>query len=169
MPYIKSIIKDRWVVYSDVGDYDGLLLKNEEKYVYYNKSNSMERESSIEKFGSYDQLCDYFGCDITNNEIRKSNSNSNHGGLINKIKGFPLNFEMPIMIDDEMLPLFKKSRASNVIYCAGFYCIKGPEGWRKSFCPKRSTLTSLEEWEGPFATELEMVSVLNIKKKENVG
>ena len=89
--------------------------------------------------------------------------------LINKIKGFPLNFEMPIMIDDEMLPLFKKSRASNVIYCAGFYCIKGPEGWRKSFCPKRSTLTSLEEWEGPFATELEMVSVLNIKKKENVG
>ena len=47
-----------------------------------------------------------------------------------------------------------------------FYCIKGPEGWRKSFCPKRSTLTSLAEWEGPFATELEMVSVLNIKKKE---
>ena len=91
------------------------------------------------------------------------------GFITNKIKGYPLNFETPIMVEDGSLPLFKKSRTSDVIYCAGFYCIKGPEGWRKSFCPKRSTLTSLEEWEGPFATELEMVSVLNIKKKENVG
>jgi len=113
-------------------------------------------------------LCDYFGEDITDNEIRKRSTNSQEG-ITNKIRGYPLNFETPIMVDDSSLPLFKKSRTSDVIYCAGFYCIKGPEGWRKSFCPKRSTLTSLAEWEGPFATELEMVSVLNIKKKENVG
>tara|TARA_Y100000310_G_scaffold208397_1_gene208988 strand:- start:780 stop:1271 length:492 start_codon:yes stop_codon:yes gene_type:complete len=163
MPYIKPLITNRWIVYNDIGDYAGLLIKNNEAYVYYNKDST---ESSIEKFSSHQMLCDYFGEDITDNEIRKR---SNDSGLVNKIRGYPLNFETPIMVEDPSLPLFKKSRLSNVIYCAGFYCIKGPEGWRKSFCPKRSTLISLEEWEGPFATEIEMVSVLNIKKKEYAG
>ena len=165
MPYIKPLITDRWIVYNDIGDYAGLLIKNKEAYVYYNKNTD---GSSIEKFNSHQMLCDYFGEDITDNEIRKKGDNRQEG-ITNKIRGYPLNFETPIMVDDSSLPLFKKSRTSDVIYCAGFYCIKGPEGWRKSFCPKRSTLNSLEEWEGPFATEIEMVSVLNIKKKENVG
>jgi len=167
MPYIKPLIDDRWIVYNDIGDYAGLLIKNSEKYVYYNKSNDREIESSIKHFGSLKGLCDYFGEDITKNEIRQRNGNNN--SITNKIKGYPLNFETPIMVEDGSLPLFKKSRTSDVIYCAGFYCIKGPEGWRKSFCPKQSTLINLKEWEGPFATELEMLSILNIKKKEYVG
>ena len=162
MPYIKPLIEDRWIVYNDIGDYAGLLIKNNEAYVYYNKGPS---GSNIEKFTSHQMLCDYFGEDITDNEIRKR-SGGNQDGITNKIRGFPLNFDTPILVDDNALPLFKKSKGSDVIYCAGFYCIKGPEGWRKSFCPKRSTLNSLEAWEGPFATEMEMVSVLNIKKKE---
>ena len=46
MPYIKPLITDRWIVYNDIGDYAGLLIKNEEAYVYYNKNTD---ESSIEK------------------------------------------------------------------------------------------------------------------------
>lgn len=165
MPYIKPLITDRWIVYNDIGDYAGLLLKNEQAYVYYNKD---AKGSSIEKFSDHQMLCDYFGEDITDNEIRKK-GDTRQEGITNKIGGYPLNFETPIMVNDNSLPLFKKSRTSDVIYCAGFYCIKGPEGWRKSFCPKQSTLVNLKEWEGPFATELEMLSILNIKKKEYVG
>ena len=68
MPYIKPLITDRWIVYNDIGDYAGLLLKNEQAYVYYNKD---AKGSSIEKFSDHQMLCDYFGEDITDNEIRK--------------------------------------------------------------------------------------------------
>ena len=49
MPYIKPLITDRWIVYNDIGDYAGLLLKNEQAYVYYNKD---AKGSSIEKFSA---------------------------------------------------------------------------------------------------------------------
>ena len=93
MPYIKPLITDRWIVYNDIGDYAGLLIKNEEAYVYYNKNTD---ESSIEKFSSHQMLCDYFGEDITDNEIRKRSTNSQEG-ITNKIRGYPLNFETPML------------------------------------------------------------------------
>ena len=167
MPYIKPLIDDRWIVYNDIGNYAGLLIKTEHEYAYYRKRDTSVEKSQIVKFLSHKEMCDYFGEDIMLNEVRKRNGNGN-GGVISEIKGYPLNFDTPIMVEHESLPLFKKSSASDVVYCAGFYCVKGPEGWRKSFCPKRHTLESIDDWEGPFNTELEMISVLNIKKKEHV-
>ena len=84
MPYIKPLITDRWIVYNDIGDYAGLLIKNKEAYVYYNKNTD---GSSIEKFNSHQMLCDYFGEDITDNEIRKK-GDSRQEGITNKIRGY---------------------------------------------------------------------------------
>lgn len=166
MPYIKELIKERWIVYSDVGDYTGLLIKSPKTpdYIYYTKEEDTSAQSQIQRFASHKDLCTYFGEDITLNEINKRSRTN--GGLTSEIKGFPLNFNQPIIIDHESLPLFKKSVNSAVVYCAGFYTVKGPEGWRKSFCPKKSTLDTIDDYDGPFSTELEMISVLNIKKKE---
>ena len=167
MPYIKELVRERWIVYSDIGNYTGLLIKNNKdlSYLYYNKKEDTNAENQITRFANHSELCTYFGEDITLNEINKR-SNQN-GGVISEIKGYPLNFTQPIMVEHETLPLFKKSLNSDVIYCAGFYTVKGPEGWRKSFCPKKVTLDSIEAWDGPYVSELEMISVLNIKKKEN--
>ena len=167
MPYIKELVDKRWIVYSDIGNYTGLLIKSpkESDYVYYTKREDTSAESQITRFANHDELCTYFGEDITLNEINKRSGTN--GGVTSEIKGFPLNFNQPIIVEHDTLPLFKKSVNSNVIYCAGFYTVKGPEGWRKSFCPKKSTLDTITDWDGPFASELEMISVLNIKKKEN--
>jgi hypothetical protein len=166
MPYIKELLDKRWIVYSDIGNYSGLLIKDnmDTSYLYYNKKDDVSAESQITRFANHIELCKYFGEDITLNEINKK-SNQN-GGVISEIKGYPLNFNTPIIVEHETLPLFKKSLNSNVIYCAGFYTVKGPEGWRKSFCPKKVTLDSIEAYDGPFVSELEMISVLNIKKKD---
>ena len=167
MPYIKELIDKRWIVYSDVGNYTGLLIKanHTPDYVFYNKRSDTSAEAQITRFANHDELCTFFGEDITLNEINKRRSST--GGIVSEIKGYPLNFNRPIIVEHESLPLFKKSVNSNVIYCAGFYTVKGSEGWRKSFCPKKSTLDTIDDFDGPFANELDMISVLNIKKKEN--
>lgn len=167
MPYIKELVKERWIVYSDIGNYTGLLIKDQKtpSYLFYNKKEDTSAENQITRFANHTELCSYFGEDITLNEINKRSNT--HGGVVSEIKGFPLNFNAPIIVEDKALPLFKKSLNSDVIYCAGFYTVKGPEGWRKSFCPKKNTLDTIEAWDGPYSTELEMISMLNIKKKES--
>jgi hypothetical protein len=62
------------------------------------------------------------------------------------------------------LPLFAKSDKSKSQYCAGYYVIKFRKGWVKSFCPKLITLERYP-FQGPFKTESEMKSTLNIVNK----
>ena len=52
------------------------------------------------------------------------------------------------------LPLYSKSKNSNNMYAAGYYCVKFPKGWVKGFCPKLSTITQ-NEFQGPFKTVME--------------
>jgi len=162
MPYIKPLVDERWIVYTDIGNYLGLLMKDGPAYTFFTNNNGHEstnKANGIHKFKNKDTLVDFFGEDITDNEVQKRNST-----FISEIKGFPLNFGSPIMIEHTTLPVYKKSSASDVIYCAGYYCMLAHDGWRRVFCPKLSTLEHSERWEGPFKTEIEMLSVLNAKK-----
>jgi len=62
------------------------------------------------------------------------------------------------------LPLFTKSSNSKSLYCAGYYIIKFPKGWVKSFCPKLITLEKYE-YNGPFKTRIEMKEKLRSKNE----
>ena len=62
------------------------------------------------------------------------------------------------------LPLFTKSFNSKSLYCAGYYIIKFPKGWVKSFCPKLITLEKYE-YNGPFKTKIEMKEKLRSKNE----
>jgi hypothetical protein len=65
------------------------------------------------------------------------------------------------------LPIYAKSNKSKSQYCAGYYVIQFRKGWVKSFCPKLITLERYP-FKGPFKTDLEMRSMLNILgKKDN--
>ena len=55
----------------------------------------------------------------------------------------------------EDLPLFTKLKNSEVIYAAGYYCIKFESGWKHAHECKLSTLTKYG-FEGPFKTDFEM-------------
>ena len=63
------------------------------------------------------------------------------------------------------LPIYAKSSKSKSLYCAGYYVIKFRKGWVKSFCPKLITLERYE-YQGPFKTEAEMITILNTVGKQ---
>lgn len=62
------------------------------------------------------------------------------------------------------LPIFAKSSKSKSQYCAGYYVIKFKKNWVKSFCPKLITLERYKYF-GPYKTEAEMKTVLNLVNK----
>ena len=82
MPYIKELVKERWIVYSDIGNYTGLLIKDQKtpSYLFYNKKEDTSAENQITRFANHTELCSYFGEDITLNEINKRSNT--HGGVV---------------------------------------------------------------------------------------
>ena len=70
----------------------------------------------------------------------------------------------PVYSVKKKLPLYAKSSKSKSQYCAGYYVIKFRKGWLKSFCPKLITLERYP-YHGPFKTESEMKSELNLLNK----
>jgi hypothetical protein len=82
--------------------------------------------------------------------------------LENDIHGYPTNCvpQRPMFDLRKKLPLFTKSNASKSVYCAGYYAVKFPKGWVRSFCPKLITIQRYE-YKGPFKTELELRQVLS--------
>jgi hypothetical protein len=61
------------------------------------------------------------------------------------------------------LPLFTKSNQSKSLFCAGYYIIKFPKNWVRSFCPKLITIERYP-YHGPFKTEDEAKeSMINAK------
>lgn len=90
--------------------------------------------------------------------------------LVHRIYDFPCGskpFEAVYNVKKK-LPLFAKSAKSKSQYCAGYYVIKFRKGWVKSFCPKLITLERYP-FEGPFKTEAEMKSTLNIVNKNETS
>jgi hypothetical protein len=67
----------------------------------------------------------------------------------------------PVYNVKNKLPLFAKSPKSKSRYCAGYYLILRGNGWATSYCPKFITIQRYP-YHGPFKTELEMKTMLNI-------
>ena len=58
MPYIKELVKERWIVYSDIGNYTGLLIKNNKDFdmlVLPNRNHGYAREEYVAR-----RTWDYF-------------------------------------------------------------------------------------------------------------
>lgn len=61
------------------------------------------------------------------------------------------------------LPLFTKSDKSKSLFCAGYYVVKFPKNWIRTFCPKLITIERYP-YHGPFKTEEEAKGILtNVK------
>ncbi len=154
---IKEIIKDKWIVNNNLGNYIGLLIKNNNNHHYYFYEQT-DNDTKKYQFENHTKLCDHFGEDITQNQINKIDENK---CKTSTIKGYPLNFNNPIIVKHDTLPTFKKAANSSTIYCAGFYMVKNKEGWKKWFCPKKITLDGAADWQGPFANESDIAKSFN--------
>jgi hypothetical protein len=154
--HAKPIIDNKFWIVEQGGEKIATLRKNEDnRFVLSN-------EEGIKIYETKKSLTDKFGKDFFVVKIVKEAKNN----LPNEVHGYTTS-TMPhnAMFDiRKKLPLFTKSEDSKSLYCAGYYVIKFPKGWVKSFCPKLITLQRYE-YQGPFKTEFEMKQVLsNVSK-----
>jgi hypothetical protein len=88
----------------------------------------------------------------------------------NYINGYAVDFKKiyPELDHPSGLPTFAKNKNSDVLYCAGYYCLKRKNGWSAVYCSKLNTLSKYE-FEGPFQTPdqcNERLSMLKGQKKD---
>lgn len=161
MVQLKEITDKSWLVITDKGQENiGLLsVNNIGNYVLLSKEGRV-------KFADEDELKEFFNEDIFEKIVYAEHEESKESF----VRGFPVDFDDPYEADPEGkisdLPLYTKSRKSDVYHCAGYYCICYPKGWLQSFCPKLSTLDKYE-YVGPFKTKMEMKSQLSLLKKND--
>ena len=146
-----------WLV-QDSGNKIGSISKAKKGYVFLKNGKQVN-------FNDLAEINAQFGVAIFEEKIKKVKSDQ----VDNKsyaIYDFPCSSKPydPMYNVKKKLPLFAKSDKSKSQYCAGYYVIKFRKGWVKSFCPKLITLERYP-FQGPFKTELEMKSTLNIVNK----
>lgn len=154
--HAKPIIDNKfWIVEKDGEKYATLRKNEDNRFV-------MSNESGIQIYNTKDSLTKKFGKNFFVVKIIKESEDN----APNEIHGFPSSIVPHNAMFDirKKLPLFTKSQDSKSLYCAGYYVIRFPKGWVKSFCPKLITLQRYT-YHGPFKTELEMKQVLsNVSK-----
>ena len=147
----KTLVKDKFWIIEKNGQKLGTLQKNDDNgWVFLSKTQRQEfptPESLYEKFGA-----GIFASDISvpNNEIKAEESEWHvHGFPVNQL---PYN---PIFDVQKQLPIYTKTPKSRSLFCAGYYIINFPKGWRKAYCPKVITLQRYA-YKGPIKTKIEM-------------
>lgn len=79
------------------------------------------------------------------------------------VKNKPYN---PVWSVKQRLPIYAKSTKSKSLFCAGYYVIKFPKMWLKSFCPKLVTLERYP-FKGPYKTLDEAKAILKEMNQED--
>ena len=154
--HAKPIIDNKfWIVEKD-GEKIATLRKNDDNRFI------LSNDQGIKIYDTKESLTRSFGKNFFVAKIVREADNSKP----NEVHGYPTTtYPHNAMFDiKRKLPLFTKSDDSKSLYCAGYYVIKFPKGWVKSFCPKLITLQRYD-YKGPFKTEFEMKQVLsNVSK-----
>lgn len=154
--YAKPVIDNKFWIVEQNGERFATLRKNEDdRFVLSN-------DTGIRIYNNKESLTKQFGKDFFVVQIVKQADNADS----KEVYGFPTCVEPHNAMFDvqKKLPLFTKSKASQSVYCAGYYVIRFDKGWVKSHCPKLITLQRYH-FKGPFKTELEMRQVLSHASK----
>lgn len=149
---LKPITETSWILQNS-GTRVALVTQNEAELIVIGKlpRNSFKDVKDLEKF---------LGSSI---EIEKHEDEEI--AELGSIKGFPVKHVGAIAVDEQELPVYKRTATSNTFYSAGYYGVKFPNGWVTSYCPKLTTLTE-NEYIGPFQSKLEMQNSITQKKRQ---
>ena len=154
---LKEITESSWWVEGD--NTVGLLSEHN------NQLTLIDQEQTRTTFNGRDEAKDWFGADIFDNLVTVQDYTKE-----NFVKGYPVDFHNPleIQVDGVDLPLYSKTEAGNVPYCAGYYVVHFEKASLPSHCPKLKTLQTYG-YEGPFKTKMEMKAVLKKIKAEQTS
>jgi hypothetical protein len=158
----KILVKDKFWIIEENGQKLGTLQKKDDNgWIFLGKKDQRQeyltQESLYARFGS-----GIFASDITvpENEIKTEESEWH-------VHGYPCS-QQPYnaMFDvQKQLPIYTKTPKSRSLFCAGYYIIDFPKGWRKAYCPKVITLQRYA-YKGPIKSKIEMQQILNNAIKE---
>ena len=156
---LNQVFDDCWIYLSENGEYSELLIKTVNGFKLMNRENSVN-------FTNEEEVLTHF-----NNENLFKNAYSKKAkSTAGSVEGFLTSVDEPFAVKHESgLPAFKKAEGHTQIFAAGYYILNRVEagsGWMRSFCPKIETLIN-NDYAGPFNSELEQLSVLNAKKKQD--
>lgn len=154
----KVLVPNKFWILEDDGEKVATLSKEKKGYTVLCKGQKIE-------VGDLAEIKERFGITLDESVIKKEKQSKE---TPQDIYGFPINGRAygPLWNVLKKLPIYAKSSKSKSLYCAGYYVIKFRKGWVKSFCPKLITLERYP-FQGPFKTELEMRSILNIVSKDH--
>lgn len=137
MKKVLKLSNSSWLI-----DNTGLLSENLGIYSY--TSSNVKK-----KFNNIEQVKEYF-----NSEILTKTYKLQKPKIELYVRGYPVDFEKPIVSTDDSLPVFYKSKKKLVKYCAGYYYLLKNNKWIVSFCPDKRILENTQYY-GPFKTEQE--------------
>lgn len=149
---LKPLTETSWILSSDGVQLALIISKNNELVALGSK---LERS----KFKDISDLSKCLGSKVT---VEKTEDDSVEE--VGNINGYPVKHTTAVALEDQELPVYKRSASSNTLYSAGYYGVKFPNGWVQSYCPKITTLQE-NEFIGPFTSKLEMQNAISQKKK----
>jgi hypothetical protein len=152
----KVVVPDKEWILEDHGEKIGAITKKKKGYEFFRKGKKFE-------FKNLEEIKKELGITIIEGGYSKKETQE---PVTYSIYNYPCSSKPyePVYNIKNKLPLFAKSAKSKSQYCAGYYAIKFRKGWVKSFCPKLITLERYP-YSGPYKTEQEMRTVLNIVNK----
>lgn len=137
----KPIVKDKFWVLQNAGQRVGLVSKEEDGVHISVEGGHVVVDSVTQAAKKYN---------ITFEKAAPKKAEK----AVNEIYGYETNSKPhnPIYDVQKKVPLFTKSAKSKSWFAAGYYMVKLPNGWVKTFCPKLITLQRYE-YHGPFKTK----------------
>jgi len=158
----KTLIADKFWIIEENGEKLGTLQKKDDNgWIFLGKKDKKQiyhtKESLFARFGH-----GIFSNDITVPEKPIITEESEF-----QVHGYPCSQQPynPMFDVQKQLPIYSKTPKSRSLFCAGYYIINFPKGWRKAYCPKVITLQRYA-FKGPIKTKIEMQQILNNAIKE---
>ena len=147
MVKLKPITDTSWLVLTGNSEVrSGVLTQVKDSLVFMGTAGKI-------KFTDRQAVCDHFAVDVFKHVI----TSAPKAVPITHVGGYPTRVENPVPYDQSSdLPLYTKTESSGIHYAAGYYCILSDSTWRGAFCPKLTTLSEGQSYEGPFKTDMEM-------------
>jgi len=160
----KTLVKNRFWIVEENGEKIGTLQKQENNgWIFLSKRDKRE------EFPTEQSLYDKFGTSLFNYDNQNKQEIIETNEAEYEVHGYSVNQKPynPMYDVQKQLPIYTKAKKSKSQFCAGFYIIKFPKGWRKAYCPKVITLQRYP-YKGPIKTKLEMQQILNEANKDFV-
>jgi hypothetical protein len=148
MSKLLQLTENSWILRADFGT-SGLLFKTDNAYLFLNPTTRLDFDdlTAVEKkFGKL--------------KIEQRQDDEE----VSSIKGYPVKHK-DITIQSEDPPLY--TTGGKMVFAAGYWGLKFPNGWTAAYCPKQKT-TSEYESVGPFKNKLELlnqISMLNTQEQ----